>query len=432
MNMKLRSKSTYFKIGLTIFLSGCALIVFFFTAQTMGDLTKYIGIVIEVLKPFLIGFVLAYLMCPVYNACVRRLRHILSKRFTDQKRIMKISKGVSLVSTFLLLIAIIAWLLYLVIPQMVESIAGLVVVLPDYFDDVIDWMQAKAQTYPQVWYPLENVVNSSNEKIMEWLTDKVLPASKDMVDSISAGLASVVSVFLDILIGLVSMIYMLGSKDVFTAQSRKLCYATMKKERADRVIKGAHNVNETFGKFVSGNMLDSLIIGVLCFIFMAIMGWPYAVLVSVIVGVTNFIPFFGPFIGGIPSGLLLCTDNIWTGVYFGIFIVVLQQIDGNVIKPKILGETIGLPSFWVMFSIVVGGGLFGFMGMILAVPVFALIWSYAGYRMNMKLDRYNLATELDDYMDMDIYNLREVKFFSRFRRKNRKAKEKTDDDSGDN
>lgn len=430
--MKLRSKSTYFKLGLTIFIAGCALIVFFFTAQTVGDLTKYIAIVVDVLKPFIIGFVLAYLMCPVYNACVRRLRHMLSKKLTDQRRIMRIAKGVSLIVTFLLLIAIIAGLLYLVIPQMVDSIAGLVVVLPDYFDKVIDWMQTKAQVYPQIWYPIENAVSNSNDKIMAWLTDKVLPASMDMVDSITAGVASVVSVFLNILIGLVSMIYMLGSKDVFTAQSRKLCYATMKKEHADRVITGAHNVNHTFGKFVSGNLLDSLIIGVLCFIFMAIMGWPYAVLVSVIVGVTNFIPFFGPFIGGIPSALLLCTDNIWTGIYFGIFTVVLQQVDGNVIKPKVLGESIGLPSFWVMFSIVVGGGLFGFMGMILAVPVFALIWSYAGYRMNMKLDRYNLATELDDYMDKDIYNLREVKIFSRFRKKQRKAEEKSDDNSEDN
>lgn len=430
--MKLRSRSTYFKLGLTIFIAGCALIVFFFTAQTVGDLTKYIGIVTDVLKPFIIGSVLAYLMCPVYNACVRRLRFALSKRLTDQKRIMRIAKTISLIATFLMLIVIVAGLMYLVIPQMVESIAGLVVVLPDFFDSVIDWMQTKAQVYPQIWYPIENAVNNSNEKIMEWLTDKVLPASMDMVDSISAGVVSVISVFLNILIGLVSMIYMLGSKDTFTAQSRKLCYATMKQERAERVIQGAHNVNHTFGKFVSGNLLDSLIIGVLCFIFMAIMGWPYAVLISVIVGVTNFIPFFGPFIGGIPSGLLLCTDNIWTGIYFGIFIVVLQQLDGNVIKPKILGETIGLPSFWVMFSIVVGGGLFGFMGMILAVPVFALIWSYVGYRMNMKLDRYNLATELDEYMDKDIYNLREVKIFSRFRKKHRKAAQNPDDSNEDN
>ena len=430
--MRLRNKSTYFKLGLTIFITGCALIVFFFTAQTVGDLTKYISIVVDVLKPFIIGFILAYLMCPVYNACVRRLRYALSKKFTDQKKIMKTAKAASLIVTFLLLIVIVAGLLYLVIPQMVDSIASLVVALPEYFDKVISWMQTKAQVYPQIWYPIENAVNNGNEKIMEWLTDKVLPASIDMVDNISAGVASVVSVFLNILIGLVSMIYMLASKDVFTAQSRKLCYATMKKYRAERVIAGAHNVNHTFGKFVSGNLLDSLIIGILCFIFMAIMGWPYAVLISVIVGVTNFIPFFGPFIGGIPSALLLCTDNIWTGIYFGIFTVVLQQVDGNVIKPKILGESIGLPSFWVMFSIVVGGGLFGFMGMILAVPVFALVWSYVGYRMNMKLDRNDLATELDDYMDKDIYNLREVKIFSRFRKKQRKAEEKSDDNSEDN
>lgn len=364
--MKLRSKSTYFKLGLTIFIAGCALIVFFFTAQTVGDLTKYIAIVVDVLKPFIIGFVLAYLMCPVYNACVRRLRHMLSKKLTDQRRIMRIAKGVSLVVTFLLLIAIIAGLLYLVIPQMVDSIAGLVVVLPDYFDKVIDWMQTKAQVYPQIWYPIENAVSNSNDKIMAWLTDKVLPASMDMVDSITAGVARrCIGIFKYTDRPCFNDIHAGKAKDVFTAQSRKLCYATMKKEHADRVITGAHNVNHTFGKFVSGNLLDSLIIGVLCFIFMAIMGWPYAVLVSVIVGVTNFIPFFGPFIGGIPSALLLCTDNIWTGIYFGIFTVVLQQVDGNVIKPKVLGESIGLPSFWVMFSIVVGGGLFGFMGMIL-------------------------------------------------------------------
>lgn len=430
--MKIKSRSTYFKLGLTLFISGCALILFFFTARTVGDLTKYIVMAVDALEPFIIGFVLAYLMCPVYNGCIRRLRYYLMKYFSDEKKILKISKVISLILTFMMMIVIIAGLMYLVIPQMVESIAGLIVVLPDYFDNVMEWMQAKAQVYPQIWHPIENAVNISNEKLMEWLTNKVLPASMDMVDSISAGVIGIVSLLFDVLVGLVSMIYMLAGKDIFTAQSKKLCYATMKKSRAERVIAGAHTVNYTFSKFVSGNLLDSLIVGILCFAFMAIMGWPYAVLISVVVGVTNFIPFFGPFIGGIPSGLLLCTDNIWTGIYFGIFTVVLQQIDGNVIKPKVLGETIGLPSFWVMFSIVVGGALFGFMGMILAVPVFALIWTYVGYRMNMKLDRHELATELEEYMDNDIYNLREVKVFSRFKKKDRKAEEKSDDNNGDN
>lgn len=192
-----------------------------------------------------------------------------------------------------------------------------------------------------------------------------------------------------------------------------MIFAVTSEERAHRFLYGTHYVNKTFGKFINGKLIDSLVIGVLCFIFMSIVNWPYAMLISVIVGVTNIIPFFGPFIGAIPSALLILMVDPLTCLYFLIFILILQQLDGNVIGPKILGGSTGLPSFWIMFAILVGGGMFGFAGMILGIPVFACVYAYTAYSVNKKLDQKGMTTDLGVYKNMD------SKFEEEFRENNK-------------
>lgn len=410
--MKIKFKNNYVKWGVTLFFVGAALILFSNSAKNIGDVTKIIPKLVDVCTPFIIGFVIAYLMTPMYNALVRRGRYLMVKNGTEEAKAMKIAKPASIAITFIAFGAIFSLLMYMVIPEIVGTIGELVVTLPKTFDNVLAWVQHKAEVY-QIWGTIEKMVENSNEKMLDWMTHKVLPASMSMIDGITTGVMGFISVLSNILIGVIAAVYMLASKDTFAAQARKLCYCVFSAETTEKIKKGTSIVNSTFMKFISSNILDGLVVGILTCIFMKSVGWEYAMLIAVIIGVTNLIPFFGPFIGAIPSIALLLTVNSWHALYFGIFVLALQQIDGNIIKPKLFGEGVGLPSFWVMFSIIVGGGLFGFLGMLLAVPVFAVVYQYVSYRMNLKLVRNDMSEDLDAYMDPHLYDMRKAKFQGR-------------------
>ena len=216
----------------------------------------------------------------------------------------------------------------------------------------------------------------------------------------------------DILVALVICVYILNSKEIFVAQSRKLVLAVFKKERAEKFFELGRISNQTFGGFINGKIIDSAIIGVLCFIAMTLLNIPMTMLISVVIGVTNIIPFFGPFIGAIPSIIILLIVEPVAALKFGIMILILQQLDGNIIGPKILGKTTRLASFWVMFAIIVGGGLFGFPGMILGVPVFAILYTYISRGVNNRLKEKQLATRTLVYEDFSKYNGNKEDVFS--------------------
>ena len=174
-------------------------------------------------------------------------------------------------------------------------------------------------------------------------------------------------------------------------------------ETAIQIIKEAKFINKTFGGFITGKLIDSAIIGCICFVVLTIFKFPYIMLVSVIIGFTNIIPFFGPFIGAIPSTIIILTASPIYAVYFVIFIIILQQIDGNIIGPKILGGSTGIPSFWVMFAILFGGGLFGFVGMVLGIPVFAVLYAYVSRAVDSKLQKKNMPVNTNLYKDLSNY-----------------------------
>ena len=230
-----------------------------------------------------------------------------------------------------------------------------------------------------------------------WAENILLPQSQVLIQGVSSGLLGVVSGIKNFSVGIIICVFFLNSKEIFAAQCRKIIFVLMDKENAIKFLYGARYVNRTFGKFINGKLIDSLIIGIICFIGMSVFDWPYKMLISVIVGVTNIIPFFGPFIGAIPSALLIFIISPITSLYFLIFILGLQQLDGNVIGPKILGGSTGLPSFWVMFAILVGGGIFGFVGMVIGIPVFACIYAYTSYTVNNKLEKKGFVTDLNKY-----------------------------------
>ena len=279
-------------------------------------------------------------------------------------------------------------------------------ILPASMEHFIDWINKKTVHYPQMQETLEVWINRFTEKIVNYVEDKMLPSYMEVATSISTGVFGVITVLKNFLIGIIICAYFLNSKELFAAQSKKLILAVCSERHADEILKGAAFTNKTFGGFINGKIIDSIIIGMICFVSMTLLGWEYPLLISCIVGITNIIPFFGPFIGAIPSALLILMVNPKQCIYFLIFILILQQVDGNIIGPKILGDSTGLSSFWVMFAILVGGGMFGFVGMVIGIPIFAVCYTYFGKIINKRLDKKGFSTDIKDYT-IDKYRVKE-------------------------
>ena len=240
--------------------------------------------------------------------------------------------------------------------------------------------------------------------LANFITNGLLPNIETIITGLTTSVISVVGAAFDLLIGLCAAIYMLASRDIFLAQSKKIVVALCKERTADNILRLGRRIHKVFSGFIIGKILDSLIIGVLCYLGMLILKLPHPALVATVVGVTNVIPFFGPFIGAIPSAFLILLVNPLQAVYFCLFVLALQQLDGNVIGPRILGDTIGISGFWVLVSITVAGGLFGFAGMVLGVPVFAVLYMLVTEFVNSKLKTKGKTTDTTVYQTIKTVN----------------------------
>ncbi len=236
---------------------------------------------------------------------------------------------------------------------------------------------------------------------MNWIQQTVLPELGSLISNVTSGVYYVLLGIYNLVIGIIVSVYVLGNLEQFGASAKRMLYSIFSVEMAKKIMEGLDFTDRTFMGFINGKLLDSAIIGLICYIVCAILQMPYALLVSVIVGVTNVIPFFGPFIGAIPSSLIILLVDPIKCLIFVIFIILLQQLDGNVIGPKILGNSVGINGFWVMFSIIVGAGFFGFWGMLLGVPVFVVIYAAINSSVTRKLKRSDLPWEIADYKDID-------------------------------
>ncbi len=395
--MKFKLDREYIKIGIVAFLVISASIAVFFAFERYESLTGVISTVTSILGPFIYGLVMAYLLGPLYNLCYRKLTE--SKNFAKLmgKRKVVMSKILSSTAAILMMIAVILGLLWMVVPGLVDSISGIIKILPSKINELSMWTSELLRDAPERSGNMAGLVEKGLETARMWAENILLPQSQVLIQGVSSGLLGVVSGIKNFSVGIIICVFFLNSKEIFAAQCRKIIFVLMDKENAIKFLYGARFVNRTFGKFINGKLIDSLIIGIICFIGMSVFDWPYKMLISVIVGVTNIIPFFGPFIGAIPSALLIFIISPITSLYFLIFILGLQQLDGNVIGPKILGGSTGLPSFWVMFAILVGGGIFGFVGMVIGIPVFACIYAYTSYTVNNKLEKKGFVTDLNKY-----------------------------------
>jgi len=414
--MKREDRHPYLAAGLTAFAVIAASLLLFFLLFHLGAVRKFFGTLGVILRPIFMGAVIAFLLLPVHRSILKFLLAMTTEKRKEDHRNLAFLNLVAIVFSLLLALLVIYLLLAMVLPQVYESVVGLVQAIPDYIQVVQGWLQSFFEDNPDIQAAVMSVYNSSAASLEQWLNSDILPnlesvssalewAREDILPNLTGVVAGVSGVLVgllmlvkDLIIALIVSVYLLARKDVFAAQSKKLVYSLFPTPIADLLVGEVRNAYKIMSGFINGKLLDSLIIGILCLICCNLFKFPYPDLISVIIGVTNIIPFFGPFIGAIPCGLLIFLVNPLQAVYFAVFILVLQQFDGNILGPKILGGTTGLASFWVLFSILLFGGLFGFGGMVLGVPVFAMIYSVVSRMVAHGLRSRGLPVETEEYM----------------------------------
>ena len=362
-----------------------------------GAVKKFVGI----LMPIIYGAVLAYLLLPIYNRAFAYVKERLPKAMKNENVRRALARFAATIVSLALLFAVVLGLFWMIIPQIYDSIMGLQASLGDYINNLTNWLLKVLEDNPQLEEAVMPYYQEAVAKFQNWITTDLVPNMSMILNRLSTGLLSVVTVVKNILIGVIVMVYLLNLKDTLCAQTKKIMYGLLRVKDANRIISEVRFAHSVFGGFITGKLLDSLIIGIMCFFCLQFLKMPYVLLISVIIGVTNVIPFFGPFIGAIPSAFLILLVSPMKCLYFIIFIFILQQFDGNILGPKILGDSTGLPSFWVLFSILLFGGLFGFVGMIIAVPTFAVFYRAFSIYVNTRLTKKDLSERTEDYMKLD-------------------------------
>ena len=394
--MNSNNKKNYIYWMFAIFGAIALNVALFFLIFRFKEFGGVIGKIMAILKPMIYGAAIAYLLKPVCNTYEHKLNeHLPSK-------LKKMSKALAITGSMLTMCIIVYLLLIIIIPQVVNSVTSLINTLPDKLNYAASWLEETLKEDTVVAnYITENYIMLKDTAI-EWISNELIPNMQN-IQNILAGVGiqiwNSVMFLKNLLIGLIIAVYLLASRKKFAVQGKMVLYSIVKTKWADKILTELKYADNTVVGFINGKILDSAIIGGICYVCCLIFKFPNAMLVSVIVGVTNIIPFFGPFIGAIPSALLIFIESPLKSLWFLIFIVVLQQVDGNIIGPKILGNSTGLSSFWVLFSILVFGGLWGFVGMVIGVPLFAVIYDIAkklvfcGLKCNGKEDMIPLRSE---------------------------------------
>ena len=376
-------------------------ILFFFLIYRFQGFGDAISKLTSILMPFIYGAVIAYLLKPVCNCVENFLRRLLPEKMGTAANMLAVA--ISLLFGILVVYA----LFMMIVPQLITSVTTLYYTARNNLNDFVDW--ASHQEIIASNQKLLDFIETSYDNLQDTLDNivrtKLIPSMQSLLSGAALGVMSFVTFLKNIIIGVIVSVYLLASRKKFGQQCKMILYSLIKPRWADIILEEILYADKMFGGFINGKILDSAIIGVLCYIACLIFKFPSALLVSVIIGVTNVIPFFGPFIGAIPATLLILIQNPIKALWFVLFVLVLQQVDGNIIGPKILGNTTGLSSFWVLFAILLFGGLWGFVGMIIGVPLFAVIYDvlkkfvFHGLRRNEEMEL--VTTYHDNFGDPD-------------------------------
>lgn len=406
-------RSRYVRTGLAVFTAGLGLLLCYYMMYSTDKVREIVGTVNDILTPFYLGIIMAYLLCPIYNGTLRAVYKVDRGYTKSYVRDYKIARLTASLVSFAVLMLVIVGFLMLIIPELVRSAIGLVEEAPRYIDGLTEWVEKNIVENPALASLIEGRLQDASQALLDWGQNHFLPGAEVVLTSVSEGILGTVGVVIDIFVAFVICLYFLNSKEIFLAQAKKIVLAMFSERKASEIFEFGEICHDTFGGFISGKIIDSTIVGIMCFIVMSILDLPFALLISVVVGITDVIPFFGPFIGALPSGILLLFIDPWAALKFAILILVLQQIDGNIIAPKILGKTTRLASFWVLFAIIVGGGLFGLPGMILGVPTMAVIYIYLARLINGRLEKKKYSTKTEVYENFDKYQINKEEIFGK-------------------
>lgn len=368
-------------VAFTILLAAA---VFYF-----GHIWGFVQKLFSISSPFILGFGLAFLLNPVMGRAEKLLNRYVFKRGNHPKLIRALSTLIAV----LLFLTLLVLFFVVMVPQLVRSIGSIVNYISRFLKDhssqinqillKFDFLSFNGDELVVMW---DNIVSSQINNITTLLDNLVLISS------------TIVNFLFDLLVSVITAFYILMDKDHLAALIKKIGFSLFPRERFDEIIFWTRRASRIFSGFITGKIVDSAIIGLICYFCMLIFKMEYAMLISIIVGVTNVIPFFGPFIGAVPGILILLLVNPMSALWFGIFILVLQQLDGNVIGPFILGDYVGVSALSIMIAIVIGSGLFGFAGMVLSVPVFALLYAIFRSTTIARLKKRGLPTQTADYV----------------------------------
>jgi predicted PurR-regulated permease PerM len=380
------------KRAVWVILVAFAVFLLFFAMKNWSKTAAFAGSMVKMFRPFTIGFIMAYLL----NAPMMFFeRHVF--KFAERKKPRpETRRSLAILLTWILTGTVLTFFFWIIIPQVVASVEMFISRVPDYYESLVAAAQGLLDKYHLDYTYVEELLQTSItteglvKKMTEYVSD-LLPQLANLSMRVGGGL-------MDVSIGVIISIYLMFSKETLIGQLKKVIYAYTKRETADRLVSVARESHHVFSGFINGKLIDSVIVGVLCYVLMLLFHMDYALLISFLVGVTNVIPFFGPFFGAVPSALILLMVDPIDALWFVVMIFVLQQFDGNILTPKILGDSTGLPALWVMFAILIGGGLFGIMGMLIGVPIFAVIYSLLRESFDVRLTKKGLPTSTNSYV----------------------------------
>lgn len=397
--MKRKWDIKYFYWGFTAFLVIVCSLLFFWLLSTWSGFVGILKHIFTALSPVIYGLLIAYLLDKVLVFFEDTLFVPCGKKLfpRSEKKAKRSARMFAILFTQLLAWSLVAGLLVLILPQIYLSIENLVLKSSDYVMIVSRWIEELLKNDPQLEETAVNLLGSITTYLTDWVKTSVMPQINEILTNITGGILHFLLGILNFVIGIVISIYFMYHKETFRAQGKKVLYSLFKPKNANKIMNEMTFVHKTFGNFIVGKLIDSIIIGIICCIVLLILKMPYPELISLIIGITNIIPVFGPFIGAIPCAVLVLLESPLQCLIFVIFIIVLQQIDGNIIGPKILGSTIGISGFWILFSILFFGEMFGFIGMLLGVPTFAVIYNAASRFNQRRLAKKRLPVETSEF-----------------------------------
>ena len=398
MRSRFRWDKKYLHWGVTAFCVIAASILFYMALNYLPALGRGIHRLIGILSPFIWGLFITYLLTPLMRSMEKHLFYPLGKKLYRKNPVgaKRFGRVLAVLLSIIVLLAVLTALVYMILPQIYSSIETIITNSPVYLENLNNWFDKVLTDFPALQDFVDKQLGEVNDNFTSWLTEKVLPQVGSFVSNLTSGVYTVFRTVYNLVIGIIVSVYLLNDLERFGAAFKRLLYSLFSIETAEKLLEGIRFTDRTFMGFINGKLLDSAIVGLICYIFCAVVQMPYALLVSVIVGLTNIIPFFGPLIGAVPSAFIILMVNP-----FQCLIFILQQIDGNFIGPKILGSSVGISGFWVMFSIILGAGLFGFWGMLLGVPVFVVIYTVINNAVERRLRRGDLPVELEEYRNLD-------------------------------